>query len=256
MKSNASLQVLGEGAGSAAAPVFRSAGRTDRGCVRKLNEDAFLDGAPAQLWAVADGMGGHDSGDYASAHIIERLSRITGADSTYALRTIVARELQQANEELLRQSSQLERSRMGATVAVLGARNGYYSCTWAGDSRIYLLRRGRLRRLTSDHSLVQSLVDAGEITPAEARHHARSHVVTRAVGAGRDLQLETTNGELRAGDRFLLCTDGLTSVLSDAQILELLQDANLCAAVEALVNATLASGAPDNVTAVAIDVGH
>ncbi|MGB3626522.1 MAG: protein phosphatase 2C domain-containing protein [Henriciella sp.] len=254
MNSNVSLST-GRGLADCHSPLnFRSAGRTDRGRVRKLNEDAFLENGPAGLWAVADGMGGHDSGDFASALVIQRLSRIAGADSTYALRTIVARELAGANEALLSESTRKSRGQMGATVAVMAVCNGYYSCTWAGDSRVYLLRRGRLRRITSDHSLVQSLIDAGEISQEEARHHSRAHIVTRAIGAGPELHLETTHGELERGDRFLLCTDGLTSVLSDDEILGLIAASDPECAVEGLVSKTLSNGAPDNVTAVLVDV--
>ncbi|WP_300379069.1 protein phosphatase 2C domain-containing protein [Henriciella sp.] len=218
--------------------------------VRKLNEDAFVECPETALWAVADGMGGHNNGDFASALIIQRLARISPAETVYALRGEVARQLGQANEEL--QAS--GRSPMGATVAALTACRGYYSCTWAGDSRVYLLRKGRLRRLTSDHSVVQTLVDAGEISAEEARHHSHAHIVTRAVGANPDLALETANGELEAGDRFLLCSDGLTSVVDDLQILELINGSDISSANDGLISRTLENGAPDNVTAVLVDV--
>ncbi len=233
---------------------FRSAGRTHCGMVRKLNEDAFIERPDIALWAVADGMGGHKSGDFASALVIGRLSRIDRADTAYALRSEVVRQLAQANEELLLQARENSRGPMGATVAVLTSCRGYYSCTWAGDSRIYLLRRGRLRRITTDHSIVQTLVDAGEISVEEARHHSRAHIVTRAIGANGELLLETANGELEPGDRFLLCTDGLTSVVDDLQILELIGKTDLQTAADSLISHTLANGAPDNITAILTDV--
>lgn len=254
MNSNLSLQKNSGAESPDPDLTIRSVGRTDRGCVRRLNEDAFLESPHTGLWAVADGMGGHESGDFASAHVIQRLSRISPAESTYALRTAVSRELAQANEDLVQRSTLTPGSQIGATVAVLAASNGYYSCIWAGDSRVYLLRKGRLRRLTSDHSLVQSLIDAGEITAEEARYHSRSHVVTRAIGADQELRVEKTNGELEVGDRFLLCTDGLTAVLSDDQILDEMSGNTAEASIDRLIDRTLASGAPDNVTAVLIDI--
>ena len=233
---------------------FRSVGRTDCGLVRRLNEDAFIENPDTALWAVADGMGGHNSGDFASAMVIRRLGRIARAETAYALRTEVARELAAANQELLARARGGSRGPMGATVAVLTACRGYYSCTWAGDSRIYLLRKGRLRRITTDHSIVQALIDAGEISADEARHHARAHVVTRAIGASAELLLETANGELEPGDRFLLCSDGLTSVVDDLQLLELTSNRDIQIAIDSLISRTLDNGAPDNVTAILTDV--
>lgn len=218
--------------------------------IRKHNEDAFVECPETALWAVADGMGGHNHGDFASALIIGYLARIGPAETAYALRCEVARQLKRANKELQVGG----RSSMGATVAALTVCRGYYSCTWAGDSRIYLLRNGRLRRLTTDHSVVQTLVDAGEISAEEARNHSYAHIVTRAVGANPDLALETSNGELEPGDRFLLCSDGLTSVVDDHQILELINGSDISSAIDNLINRTLDNGAPDNVTAVLTDV--
>lgn len=233
---------------------FASAARTHCGMVRKLNEDAYLELPDTALWAVADGMGGHNSGDFASALVIGRLSRIVRAETVYELRSAVARQLALANDELLTHARRSARGPMGATVAVLTSCRGYYSCSWAGDSRIYLLRKGRLRRITSDHSIVQTLIDAGEISADEARHHSRAHVVTRAVGANTELLLETANGELEVGDRFLLCSDGLTGVVDDLQIRELIADRDIQTAIDGLISHALDCGAPDNVTAVLTDV--
>ncbi len=232
---------------------FRSAGMTDPGRIRSLNEDAYLDLPGNGLWAVADGMGGHQSGDVASALVVRRLSSVGKAGSVHGQRTAVSRVLRQANAELRREARRRAGGSMGATVAVLTSHQGYYSCIWAGDSRIYLLRDGVLHRVTNDHSLVQTLIDAGEITPAEARRHSRAHVVTRAVGASAELYLETSHGEVKVGDRFILCTDGLTSVLDDLQILELVRHEDFQVALKALIDQTLLQGAPDNVTAILVD---
>ncbi len=232
---------------------FRTAGKTNQGRVRSLNEDAFLDNSRNGIWAVADGMGGHQSGDFASAHVIQRLGAIGESGSVYGQRTAVCRGLRQANEELRREARRRAVGSMGATVAVLTSRDGYYSCIWAGDSRVYLLRAGSLHRLTNDHSLVQTLIDAGEISEGEARRHSRAHVVTRAIGASAELYLETAHGEVNAGDRFILCSDGLNSVLEDKQILELAALRDLDVALDALIDRTLRQGAPDNVTVILVD---
>ncbi len=232
---------------------FRSVAITDKGRLRSLNEDAFLDMPANGLWAVADGMGGHQSGDFASALVVKRLSSIGKAGSVHGQRTAALRLLRQTNEDLRREVRRTAKGAMGATVAVLTSHQGYYSCIWAGDSRIYLLRGGNLHRITHDHSLVQTLIDAGELTPAEARRHSRAHVVTRAIGASPELYLETSHGEVKDGDRFILCSDGLTSVLEDKQILELAGHRDIEVAAKALIEKTLLQGAPDNVTVILAD---
>ncbi|MEM5518110.1 protein phosphatase 2C domain-containing protein [Henriciella sp. AS95] len=240
---------------TATAFYVRGAARSHSGLVRKLNEDSYLQSPETGLWAVADGMGGHESGDVASSLIVNELSEIAGAQTAYDLRRWVARRLHWANDELVRMAASSARGSMGATVAVLTMHGTQYSCTWAGDSRIYLIRNQRLYRLTTDHSLVQALVSAGEITLSEARAHPRSNVVTRAIGANADLELETVNGEMLDGDRFLLCTDGLTNVVDEGQILSLAVNADVSAGCDALVRAALSNGAPDNVTVILTDVG-
>jgi len=231
---------------------FLSLGRTHAGCVRALNEDAYLDRREVGLWAVADGMGGHECGEVASARVIDGLAAVTTFGSAYAFRHGVCNSLQQANEALVEQAATRLSGAIGATVVSMLVYQGHYACVWAGDSRAYLYRAGEVRRLTRDHSVVQALVDAGELRQDNVRHHKQANVVTRAVGAHPTLELESVHGRIQAGDRFLLCSDGLTAVLGDGEIGDLMKRSPLQAAVDGLIARAISRGAPDNVTVVVI----
>jgi serine/threonine protein phosphatase PrpC len=229
---------------------FLSVGRTHVGCVRTLNEDALLNRADIGLWAVADGMGGHEGGEVASAAVIEALSGVSNFATAYAFRDAAALALAGANAKLVELAA--DRGTMGSTVVSMLAHEGHYACLWAGDSRAYLYRAGALKRLTRDHSVVQEMVDAGAISEERARAHPRSNVITRAVGAHDQLNVESVAGAIQAGDRFLLCSDGLTGVVTDREIAEAMIRAPLEAAAERLLEQALARGAPDNVTLILI----
>src|SRR5690606_29619984 len=134
------------------------------------------------------------------------------------------------------------------TVAALLVFEDHYACVWAGDSRVYRMREGRLDRLTRDHSVVQELVDSGELSPEQARGHRRSNVVTRAVGAGPTLELEVDEGAIRAGDLFLVCSDGLTGAIADEALEAEIAAGPLEPMAERLLQAALLEGANDNVS--------
>ncbi|MGE0533084.1 MAG: PP2C family serine/threonine-protein phosphatase [Hyphomonadaceae bacterium] len=231
---------------------YLSVSRSDEGRVRKLNEDAFLDRSDIGLWAVADGMGGHDSGEVASNLVVNALAGVEQFNSAYAYRDAVAAALQASNRALVNAAAERGGGVMGTTVAALLAFENHYACIWAGDSRVYLDRAGQIRRLTRDHSVVQELVSAGVLRKDEARRHAQAHVITRAVGAGATLELETVSGRIYPGDRFFLCSDGVTNLIEDDEIGEILARPPLQSAVDKIINLALARGAPDNVTAVLI----
>jgi protein phosphatase len=233
---------------------FLSVGRTHAGCVRDLNEDALLNRPDIGLWAVADGMGGHAGGEVASAAVVEALAGVSNFTTAYAFRDAAAQALADANAELIRRSA--ECGTMGSTVVSLLAHDGHYACLWAGDSRAYLYRAGALKRLTRDHSLVQEMVDAGALSEEGARGHPRSNVITRAVGAQDELTLDAVFGVIQPGDRFLLCSDGLTGVVTDREIADAMIRAPLEAAAERLLDQALARGAPDNVTLIMIAAEH
>lgn len=232
---------------------FHASGKSDVGCVRKLNEDAWLDRSEVGLWAVADGMGGHAAGDVASQEVMQALAKVSDFSSAFAFRRSVRNALFWANATLQRMAIRDMLDTVGSTAVVLMAHGGHYACTWAGDSRAYLLRSGALSRITTDHSLAQELVSKGTLSEAEARSIPNANVITRAVGARRTLELDGVYGRIQGGDRFLLCSDGLFNVLADDEITAILGNGSADHAAQQLIQRALAGGAPDNVTCVVID---
>ena len=224
--------------------------------MRQHNEDAFLDRCEAQLWVVADGMGGHHAGDVASRAIVDALARTPAADQLAAMCEAVDDELMAVHASLWRSGGQERRSIMGSTVVFLLLREGFALCGWAGDSRAYLYRGGGLRQMTRDHSLVAEMVAAGELDAADAESHPNANVVTRAIGASPHLALDYQVQELRPGDRWLLCSDGISKELNDTQLAALLAtDRPADASLDGLFKACLAGPAQDNATAVLVDIG-
>jgi protein phosphatase len=218
--------------------------------VRERNEDSILTDPSGVLWAIADGMGGYGNGDVASDIVIDCLSRLP--DDVLAAPALRAR-LEEANITIRRRAVEERRFGMGATVVAMMIQNAVANIAWAGDCRAYLLRRGSLRLLTHDHTVVQDLVDQGLLSPEDRRDHPEGNVVTRAVGGDDELDVETLGVPLVAGDRILLCSDGLTACLGDHEIAAAMERAQspdaMCAG---LVQATLRAGAPDNVSVISI----
>jgi serine/threonine protein phosphatase PrpC len=227
--------------------------RTHVGLRRKVNEDSVLDRTDRGLWAVADGMGGHEAGDVASAMVTEALRQlpiIYGLDQTVD-GAIAA--IQNVNRELIAMAGTEDRSRtIGTTIVGLAVADGHFRCFWAGDSRAYRVRDGQIRRLSRDHSLVQDLVDAGMLKSEEAERHENANIITRAVGVSEELQVDSSAGEAAPGDLFLLGSDGLTRLVDDGELLEQLATNPLEQAGDALIDMVLARGAPDNVSLVIV----
>src|SRR5947209_4269319 len=174
---------------------FECVSRTHVGLKRKINEDSVFADAGRALWAVADGMGGHEAGEVASAMVADALRCLPAASNPDALAASAAEALREVNQQLIALGRSDGRDQtIGTTVVGLAIGEGRYSCFWAGDSRAYLLRGGEIRRLSRDHSLVQDLVDAGMLEPEQAEHHENANVITRAVGAAENLELETVGG--------------------------------------------------------------
>jgi len=223
------------------APVaFRSAAASDVGLAREINQDAFVERPEVGVWAVADGLGGHVAGEVASHMVCDALAELVPApsfeDTIYAVR----QRLQAVNEYLLRTAKGASMAdRSASTVVVLLVRGLNCAVLWGGDSRVYRWRPGRLERLTRDHSAA----DSDELVGSDL-----SNAVTRAVGVHPTLALDLLRETVSPGDRFLLCSDGLTRTLSEDQIEQWMETDDISAATEGLISATLAAGAPDNVT--------
>ena len=236
--------------------VWRSAARTHVGTVRRRNEDAVLERAEIGLWAVADGAGGHERGDYASSRIIAALRETDAALSGLSLIEEVKGDLAEVNAELRAKAAAIgSNTLIGSTVAVLLISDGESCCLWAGDSRLYRMRAGKLLQLSRDQSHVQDLVDRGEIAPEAAAAHPLSNIVTNLIGAFDQLILEERRDRLERGDILLLCSDGLSSALGDADITDILAGLTCAAAADRLIERALEQGARDNVSAVVVEYG-
>lgn len=228
-----------------------SAARTDTGCVRNHNEDSHLVRDAAGLWAVCDGMGGHEGGDWASARIVAALDSVDTGGDFEAVCDRAAEAIRAANREILAEAK-VRGKQMGSTAVALVVRDKSYAILWVGDSRAYLMRGGRLGQLSRDHSQVQEMVARGLMTPEQAVGHPMGHILSRAVGVQQEVEVDRVDGEVMGGDIFLLCSDGLHGVVRESEIEAHLARAAPEAALDELVALTLARGAPDNVTAIAI----
>ncbi len=229
--------------------------RTHVGLRRKLNEDAVLNCPERKIWAVADGMGGHEAGEVASGKIISALSTIaTMGKLDNVLENAVA-ILESVNTELVRLGNAGNEQRtIGSTVVGLLLDDSHYACFWVGDSRAYLLRDGTILQISRDHSLVQELIDAGMLDSTDAENHPNANIVTRAVGATDALKVDAVSGELRRGDIFVLASDGLTRPVKDSELLAELSARTLDSAADHLIALTLERGAPDNVSFVVLKI--
>ena len=232
---------------------YRSAARTHVGAVRKRNEDAVLDRPEIGLWAVADGAGGHRRGDYASERIIAILGELAPSASAALLIDDVKTHLGRVNRELRAKAAEIGPGALICStvmvVLIAGARS---CCLWAGDSRCYLLRAGRLRQISHDHSYVQDLVDRGEIGPEAAADHPLANIVTNLLGAEDGVALEERWDQLVPGDTLLLCSDGLCRTLADPDIAAILRDHPVEAAADRLIESAVSRKAKDNVSVVVI----
>ncbi|MGK7867383.1 PP2C family protein-serine/threonine phosphatase [Falsiroseomonas sp. E2-1-a20] len=223
---------------------------THPGTVRPRNEDAFIDRPDIGLWAVADGAGGHGAGDVASAAVIAALQDLPPGLSAAEMLAQLRLRITAVHADLQRQAREAGPGRIIATtLVVLLARGGHYAALWAGDSRIYLLRQGAFTRLTRDHSLVQDLVDQGLLAEADAEGHPQANIITRAIGAEGELELDKVSARIAPGDLFLLCSDGLFKAIPEAEIAAMLAAGQQ---PEDLLRLALANGARDNVTAITV----
>jgi len=235
--------------------------RTDVGMIRSGNEDNFAvnAGGDRGLFIVADGMGGHAAGEVASemaVQIIElELSSIKDLENRESADRVME-ALRKANRNIHdRTITEVDKQGMGTTASVLIVANDRYLIGQVGDSRVYLLRDGALKQLTKDHSYVQEQVDAGFLTPEQARYHPYSNVITRCVGASPDVQPDVYQGEVRVGDLFLVASDGLTGMVDDRRLQILLMSrAEPDRKVHALIAEANGRGGLDNITAIVVQI--
>lgn len=231
---------------------FVTGAATHVGRVRQENEDSYVVRPDLGMWAVADGMGGYEAGKLASSTVATVLGTIGKAVTARDLLARFEDRLLRANSDLRQIGREEGIETFGTTVAALLVAETFYACSWCGDSRVYLVRKGAIRQLTRDHTQVQELVDEGRITPEEARYWPGRNVITRAIGIVDDPELDLVDGRVEDGDVFLLCSDGLTGVVGDAEILAVAAADEPQAACDRLIEKTLARGAPDNVTIVVV----
>jgi protein phosphatase len=230
--------------------LYDTGAATHVGNVRQRNEDSYLARPEAGIWAVADGMGGHESGDLASQTVIAALQSIEMPKSAADLLSRCEDGVATANGRLKEISRERGGSVIGATLAVLLAFDGYYACVWSGDSRIYVVRSGEILQLSRDHTEVQELLVNGVITAEEAKTWSGSNVITRAIGVYDEPELEITSGPLQAGDSFVICSDGLTRHVEDTEIRDRVTTKLPQQACDELIALALERGGLDNVTIV------
>jgi len=224
---------------------------THAGKVRKRNEDSYLVRSDTGLWAVADGMGGHEAGDLASRILVEALDSIEQPEAAVDLLEQCETQIFRANRQIMNLSRARSGATMGTTAAVLLVRDKHYACIWAGDSRVYLIKRGSIRQLSRDHTEVEELVAAGTLSREDAESWP-NNVITRAVGVAEELELEVVTGSVDPGDVFVICSDGLTKHVRDDEILQYAADRNARAACEVMLQLALERGGFDNVTVVVV----
>ncbi len=232
---------------------FISSSASHTGMVRKVNEDSFISRDAIGLWAVADGMGGHQAGDVASQLVTNSLNTVPASPDMGELLRATRTALLSANSELISMDGLYDANRVpGTTVVVLLLHGHEAAVVWAGDSRIYRLRQGQAEQLTRDHSHVQELVDQQLISPEQAESHPMANVITRAIGIEEPVDLDVLHLDYVEGDQFLLCSDGLSRLLSMAEIQNLMKTKSLEESVQTMIHTALVRGAPDNVTVISV----
>jgi serine/threonine protein phosphatase PrpC len=233
---------------------FRYNAKTHIGLKRRVNEDAVLALPEHDIWLVSDGMGGHEAGDFASRLVADSVATIPHGLAPQARMQALRDAIQGAHRVILHEAEARGRGVIGATVVALMMGGGHFVGLWAGDSRIYLLRNGKIEMLTVDHSAVAALVLSGRMTWDEAEQHPQSNAITRAVGVGDDLELDKIRGEVQPGDRFLLCSDGLTKYATFGILEKELRSQPIETVSDRLIQIALSGGGADNITVVVVDV--
>ncbi|MTH98024.1 PP2C family serine/threonine-protein phosphatase [Roseibium sp. RKSG952] len=227
---------------------------THIGHVRQVNEDSILCRPDLGLWVVADGMGGHAGGDFASRTVVAALDRLPRDLEPSDVMREARKALQEAHESIQSEAARRQSGVIGSTVVLVVLSEQHFMCLWAGDSRLYRLRNGVLEMISLDHSIVGEFVEQGYITWDQAKNYPNSNQITRAVGVGDMLEIDKRRGDIRQGDRFLLCSDGLSEYLTSAELQAHLENGDVEQVPDRLLSIALEGGGADNISIIAIEV--
>ena len=232
---------------------------TDTGALREMNQDfCFASDTPVgnleNLYIVADGMGGHKAGDYASRYTTQRLVASVSRNAKKEPVRIIKEAIEKANELLLQEANEdIDKQGMGTTLVADTIFQGRLVVANVGDSRLYIVNEG-IRQITRDHSYVEEMVRLGKVDKSQARVHPDKNIITRAIGATADIEADFFEVELQEGDKILLCTDGLTNMVEDEKILDIIRSReSIQEACESLVELANHNGGRDNITVMLIE---
>ena len=233
---------------------------TDVGQKRKMNQDYVFTSEDAvgnlpNLFVVADGMGGHNAGDFASSHAVEILVDEIRKDADYNPVKVIRHAIETANTEIIEQAQKDEGLRgMGTTMVVSTIVGQYAYVANVGDSRLYVVQ-GQIQQITKDHSLVQEMVRLGEISPEEARNHGDKNIITRALGAEKTVDIDFFDLKLEAGDTILMCSDGLSNMVDDRKMEEIILDSEmeLTEKGKTLIREANLNGGKDNIAIILVE---
>jgi len=232
---------------------FKSSATTHVGMVRKVNQDSYAERSDIGVWAVADGMGGHEAGEIASATVTDHIKALAANENIVDMLDAVEKSIMAANQQLMDRADAYDTQRVpGSTVVVLIINGDKGAIVWAGDSRIYRRRDNQITQLTRDHSHVQDLVEQGVILESEAESHPMANVITRAVGISEPLELESQWIDVRADDQFLLCSDGLSRLVTNEELQSMMANKDSEEVTQSLLHTALVRGARDNVTLICV----
>lgn len=237
--------------------VWTSCARTDVGVVREVNEDAIMEKPDIGLWAVADGMGGHQVGDIASSKIITALDAVLPRTNLSDYIDAVENCLIDVNQNMLEYAQiMFEEGTMGSTLVALIIKGRIGVCLWVGDSRLYRFRNQHLVQISRDHSQLEEMIELGLISREEAENHPQRNVITRAVGVETPLYVDINVFTTQVGDTFLLCSDGLYNAVGEDDIYQAMALRDVEQSVDELMNKAIANGAPDNVSIIIVQGNH
>ena len=226
---------------------------THPGRLSQRNQDSCLVRTDVGLWAVADGMGGHEAGEIASQAVVEALDAIVAPASAADLLEQSRERVLEANRRIIDLSAQRGGVTIGTTVAILLIRDDYFACVWAGDSRVYSIKSNEISQLSVDHTELEELIASGALSPAEVRDWP-NNVITRAVGVVNDPELDLVTGPVTPGETFVVCSDGLTKHLSNEEILLHVSTRQPQAACDAMLELALQRGGHDNLTIIIVRI--